>query len=242
MLNPEQTVVKLSSVDSTNNYAANADDGGLISDNTVILAEEQTHGRGQRGKTWQASPNENLLLSWVRKSVNIFANEQFYISKAISLGIVDFLRKAGITASIKWPNDIVVNRKKMAGILIENQLEGKRVKRSIIGIGINVNQVKNLPEHATSLAKLLEEKIDLNVAFEPLMPSLNQRWTELQLKHYDILDADYESANFLCGLQLPSSLNSTVVGTNERGQLLVKKDGQTLAYAHGEIDLTGVLD
>lgn len=133
-------LIQLQSVDSTNNYAATLLKDSILSDGTVILAHEQSQGRGQRGSTWSTEPDKNLTFSIVFSSCRIDVKEQARLSVAVALGVRDGLEKVNISAQVKWPNDIFVNRKKIAGILIENTLSGATIKNSIVGIGLNVNQ------------------------------------------------------------------------------------------------------
>ena len=107
---------------------------------TVILADEQTAGRGQRGMKWQSESGSNLLMSIILKHDNLSVDRQFLLTQVASLSVVDLLRKIGLSAQIKWPNDIYVGDRKICGMLIENNLSGAVIRSSIVGIGLNVNQ------------------------------------------------------------------------------------------------------
>lgn len=107
----------------------------------VIAARRQTAGRGQRGNSWESEPDRNLTFSMLLRPRRIEAVRQFELSMLVALGVCDALSAAsGLEFKVKWPNDIYAGDKKISGILIENSLEGKRIARSIAGIGINVNQ------------------------------------------------------------------------------------------------------
>ncbi|MBP5539244.1 MAG: biotin--[acetyl-CoA-carboxylase] ligase [Bacteroidales bacterium] len=132
-------------------------------DNLSIIATFcQTAGRGQQGNKWSSETSQNLLFSILLKEFACFgfaplpAGRQFLLSRAAALSVVAFLEKWGLKASIKWPNDIYVGDKKIAGILIENGLQGNTLVRSIIGIGINLGQ-RDFPPgipHPTSVSLL----------------------------------------------------------------------------------------
>lgn len=94
----------------------------------VVIAEKQTSGRGQRGNSWESEPGKNLTFSIVLYPHHIPASRQFALSQIISLGIIDILQKFGPGFSIKWPNDIYWNEKKLVGILIENELTGPYIQ------------------------------------------------------------------------------------------------------------------
>lgn len=109
----------------------------------ALMALRQTAGRGQRGNTWEAEPGKNITLSLMLRPRDLDASRQFEVSEAVALGILNLLRELGIDGvSVKWPNDIYVNDRKICGILIENALSGRQIARSIAGIGLNVNQTE----------------------------------------------------------------------------------------------------
>ena len=139
-------------IDSTNNEAIrNIDDYDSM---TVIAAESQTAGKGQRGNGWYSEAGMNLTFSVIVKFEDFPASEQFTVSQAVSLGICDYLRRFGLEAKIKWPNDIYVGDRKICGILIENGVRSGSLARSIIGIGLNLNQTEwgTTAPNPTSLA------------------------------------------------------------------------------------------
>lgn len=130
----------------------------------VIAARRQTAGRGQRGNSWESQPDSNLTFSMLLRPKVILAVTQFQLSMLVSLGVCDALRAAsGLDIKVKWPNDIYVGDKKICGILIENSLEGRRIGRSIAGIGINVNQERFLSDapNPASLINLTGLTFDL---------------------------------------------------------------------------------
>lgn len=107
----------------------------------ALMAREQTAGRGQRGNSWEAEPGKNITLSLMLRPEGIAATAQFAISEAVALGVADAVVELGVKeVAVKWPNDIYVGDRKIAGILIENSLNGPMISRSIAGIGLNVNQ------------------------------------------------------------------------------------------------------
>lgn len=130
--------IVLEEVDSTNSYVAAHQ--SELENLTMVIAESQTAGRGQRGNSWESEPGKNLTFTLLWRSNGIPPADQFVISEAVALGVVDFLRSEGLEAKVKWPNDIYVGDKKIAGILIEHSITPASVENSRIGIGLNVNQ------------------------------------------------------------------------------------------------------
>ena len=124
---------------STNSWvAANSD---TLAHGDIVMAVEQTAARGQRGNTWEATPGLNLTLSMLLRPEGVEAARQFDISRAVALGTAEMLQELlEQEVLIKWPNDIYVGDRKIAGILIENTLTGRLIDRSIAGIGVNINQ------------------------------------------------------------------------------------------------------
>lgn len=128
----------LEEVDSTNSYVAcNA---GTLEDMTMVIADSQTAGRGQRGNSWESEPGCNLTFTLFHKPKGILPADQFAISEATALAVTDFLATIGIRAEVKWPNDIYVDDRKIAGILIEHAVTSASIEHSRIGVGLNVNQ------------------------------------------------------------------------------------------------------
>lgn len=157
-------IIKIESTDSTSSHLAGIAEG--CAHGTAVMARVQTAGRGQRGNSWEAEPGMNITLSLLLRPEGIEPARQFIISQAVSLAIVEMLDSfiEADTVSIKWPNDIYVNDSKIAGILIENVISGSAISRSIVGVGLNVNQTEFLSDapNPVSLKQLLP-KVDFNV-------------------------------------------------------------------------------
>jgi len=148
-------------IESTNNRIAA--DKDALADRTVYVADFQTAGRGQRGNGWESAAGENLLFSILFKPTDILAEDQFIISQAVTLGIVEYIKSKGIIATVKWPNDIYVGDRKICGILIENAVNGHEFVSSIVGIGFNLNQLAFSPllPNPVSLSMLTDVHYEL---------------------------------------------------------------------------------
>ena len=133
--------IKLDSVDSTNNYALSMKGTLPFKEGLVVTANYQTSGNGQRGRFWEGWIGDNLLISVVIEP-NIPAKDQFSLSQCVALALYDFFTLYSIDVSVKWPNDILVAKQKIAGILIQNILKGNKITHSVIGVGVNINQTK----------------------------------------------------------------------------------------------------
>lgn len=235
-----QKIIRLDRVDSTNNYAANLAKENKIAHGTVILADEQTAGKGQRGAVWVSKPGENLLFSLYLQPDNLSVERQVTLNKLVALALIELLRKIGISATIKWPNDIYVKDQKIAGILIENQLRASRIFSSIIGIGLNVNQMDFSNLQATSIKKCTGEFAPMDSIVFQLIHSLNEQFGRLINEGNGSVDEDYlanlyrlnESAMYEDDKGL---FQGIVRGVDESGKLLVEKEGELSAYDLKEI-------
>ena len=135
-----KTHIIKATLESTNSFLKQIIHSKEVKNGTIVSTKHQTTGRGQRNNVWESERNKNILMSFVFFPNNIPAENQFIISKAVSLSILDLLLKYKKNVKIKWPNDIYIDDKKIAGILIENSLRGSEISNSIIGIGLNINQ------------------------------------------------------------------------------------------------------
>ncbi len=233
-------IIQLDTVDSTNNYAAKEFKQGHIQSGTVILAGEQTFGRGQRGKLWQSSPHENILMSFPL-DLTFFGNlNPITVNHLVSLALYDFFISLDLNAAIKWPNDILINNKKIAGILIENQLEGKTFVSSIIGIGINVNQLYFDFPKTTSLYIELRKSQDLKVVLGKIISCINKRLEDsLHLNEYDIrrqYTYNLWKINELTGFVTNGNeIKGTIISTESDGGIIIESEGKKMKYYNGEI-------
>lgn len=181
-------IIQLQNVDSTNCYLRALQEKEEQEEGTVVAAYEQTAGRGQRGNTWEAEPGKNLTFSMIFHPQEIQAADQFIISQLVSTAIKEVLDKYIPEVSIKWPNDIYCQDKKIGGILIENDLSGYEVFQSIIGIGINVNQelfLSNAP-NPVSMTQVTKQQYDLDKL-------LKEFASQIYINYFDVLDgAEHE--------------------------------------------------
>lgn len=157
-------LIKLNAIDSTNTYLKNLCRANEIENFTVVTAESQTDGRGQMGAKWETVTGKNLLMSVLFRNEWQDFSDLFVLNVAIGISVYEVLLEMEIpNLSVKWPNDIMAENKKIAGILIENVLKTDKKVESIIGIGLNVNQTSfaNLPK-ASSLQLLTNKEYDVD--------------------------------------------------------------------------------
>ncbi|MDD7010208.1 MAG: biotin--[acetyl-CoA-carboxylase] ligase [Candidatus Cryptobacteroides sp.] len=156
---------------------------GELDNLSVIAAVEQTAGRGQGSHTWYSSPRTNLTFSILYRFPEdgqglLKVADMLLVTQITTLGIRDYLLSKGITAGIKWPNDIWVGDRKICGILIENILDGDRIEASIVGIGLDVNE-ETWPEelpNPVSMKQLTGVHYELVSELEELCESISKRY------------------------------------------------------------------
>lgn len=189
-------IIQIDRVNSTNNYAAKLLNQTKIPFGAVIMAQFQDDGRGQRGAVWQSKSGENLLFSAILDGSLMKECPPFYLSKCVAVSIKDtlsyFLKHK---IHLKWPNDVLVERRKIAGVLIESQWKGNNLFSSIIGVGLNVNQTHfEYGFDATSMKLLSANDYDLKEVLQVLCTKLNFNFNRLLSKEYSDLQQDYLSS------------------------------------------------
>ena len=164
-------VIKLNATESTNSFLKELLLTQNVDNFTVVITDNQTKGKGQIGAVWNSESGKNLTFSLLVKDFVVNASSVFILNTLISISLIKALEKFKINdLSIKWPNDILSERKKIGGILIENIFKGNNEIVSVVGIGLNVNQMlfENLPQ-ASSLAILNSKEFDKDLILEEIL-------------------------------------------------------------------------
>lgn len=229
-------LIKLNAIDSTNTYLKELNKNMTLEDELIVLTNEQTKGRGQHGNHWQSTKGKSLVFSVFKRFTNLGVMDQINCLFAVSLGVMNALEKLGIpNLSIKWPNDIMSDTKKVCGILIENQIKSNKVTAAIIGIGINVNETEfdQLPK-ASSLFLMSGKAFKLEDVLEVVTNNIFYELNKLSTESFDILRAQYESVLFrrfdksvfedTVGNQFKGSIN----GITGLGALIIEKEDKSL--------------
>lgn len=187
---------------STNDYAVQLlanpelwypDGNAKIPEGAVIQADFQSAGKGQYGSSWQSAGGENLLLSVILYPDWLAAHEQFYLGMAVALALIPPMSNPTLSIRLKWPNDLYINDKKCAGILIQNAIAGKNIQYSIVGIGMNVNQTVFDPAlpNPTSLALAYGHPFDRQEIADRLLERLERRYLQLRAGHQARIKKEY---------------------------------------------------
>jgi BirA family biotin operon repressor/biotin-[acetyl-CoA-carboxylase] ligase len=228
-------LIKLDAIDSTNDFLKRLSGQQSLENFTVVTAENQTHGKGQMGSKWDSEIGKNLMFSVLVNKVFNNISEIFDLNVAVAVALISTLEKYNIpNLSIKWPNDILSDNKKLAGILIENTIKNNREITSIIGVGLNVNQMNfDLLPKASSLAVIVKSEFDKEIILNQFIDCLKFNYNLLQNNSASELWKNYNSYLFKKGIPMAFSLpNGThfmgiIQGVNSSGKLEVKLENET---------------
>lgn len=184
--------ISLEETVSTNRYARELPEDESL-ELTLVTAEFQTAGRGAGTNKWESERGQNLLFSIIAYPQQLPANQMFALSEVTALAICDILNSYTEGFQIKWPNDIYYNDKKIVGMLIENDLRGKQVHRSVIGVGVNINQTEFISDapNPVSLAQILGHEEDRNQVLDYIMQRFIYYYGLMEKKRYGELHQLY---------------------------------------------------
>jgi BirA family transcriptional regulator, biotin operon repressor / biotin---[acetyl-CoA-carboxylase] ligase len=236
--------IEIPTVESTNIYAMEQARARLAGPGTAFFAHEQTRGRGQRGRAWQANPGENIALSLIVEPPDRNPVHGFPLSCATAMGCYDFYKKfAGDETAIKWPNDLYWRDRKAGGILIENIIRSGTWELAIVGIGINVNQVAFDPAlpNPVALKQITGRDYSPVDLARELCDCLDQRWQSLAQGAWPRIFSDYQEILFGKGRSFPfrsgdEDFEAIVHSVTENGKLELWDGSRFRHFAFGQLE------
>ena len=230
-------------LDSTNLYLENLIDNGVVKEGTVVYCNRQLAGKGQGSNKWESNPLENITFSLFINPEFLNANEQFFLNKVICVSICQYIESviSNTKVCIKWPNDIYIDNKKIAGVLIEHAVIDSMLYSSIIGIGLNVNQVefKSAP-NPISLKMITQTQYEIVAEMKSLISEIVENYKKLKLDKR-CFDNEYMSRLYLrnqCSKfeYMGNPLFACVVDVNSIGQIVLIDDANnTIICNQGEL-------
>ena len=231
--------IQLDVVSSTNLYLRKLIIDKSINENILVSTNYQEKGRGQRNNIWESEKNMNILISflYVHPTNNY---DLFKFNMLISLAIYDFLSKYFKTGlKIKWPNDLMINNKKIAGVLVQN-IESNF--KSIIGVGININQkeFKIFSPQATSFSNELNKEFNRNALILELMNNFENylinyfQFNDLKNRYMLKIYKFKQQTNFLNNLK---EFKGEIINFNSSGEIIIKKGDEFLSFKNGEVKM-----
>lgn len=227
---------------STNDTALQLVRERRAKEGTIVICENQTQGRGQRGNTWVSEPGKNLTFSLVLRPVFMDISEQFYLNMTVSNSIRKLLQDYIPNLQVKWPNDLVVpGFGKIGGILIENTFSGEGWENAVVGIGLNVNQLNFNASGATSLSLLTGNQFNLEELFRLLITQLEQGYILLKKGKWKEIKAEYLHHLFLKDLVAKFSsegkeFSGIITGISQAGKLEISlQNGDEVLFGLKEV-------
>ncbi len=235
-----QKFILLDEVDSTNNYTAKLLSEGKMAHGTVILAEKQTAGRGQRGNLWHSSSGKQFTCSVYAATAFLSVERYWYLNLAVALAVWETV-DAFISeeTKIKWPNDVLVNDKKIGGILIETQWNSGKINGAIIGVGINLQRESDLPS-SCSLSDFTENTPETLEMARQMALSLELQFERLRAGNWNGLLQDYHALLWkkdeLMNARIETNqLQGYIRGIDGNGNLLFEVNGEERSFGLKEI-------
>ena len=209
-------IIKLDAIDSTNDHLRQLILESKLATPTVVWSLFQKKGKGQRGQVWSSQAGENLMFSLYIPNLIIAANQIFSINKIVSVCLADWFLSLQIpNVYVKWPNDILSVDKKISGILIENLFKGKKLMGSIVGVGINVNQI-TFPEnyHAISMKIIMKNVFSLKKVLHKFLDIFSHNI--ILYKDFDLLIKDFNKSFY----RKNDLLEYKIKGNSKRGKII----------------------
>ncbi len=229
-------------LDSTNLYAKNNLD--KLADRTIIHAASQNSGRGRMQRCWVDLGGENLFVSFVLKPSEQFKQVYSNLTQYLSVVLCKILEDYGLTPSIKWPNDVLIDGKKISGILSESVVCGNKFKGLVVGVGVNLNATKEnfclVDKEITSLNLEVGKDIDLKIFLNRLTDLFFKDYDKFLEQGFRMISKDYISrANFIGNQISVQVFNEKVSGyaknINEDGELVISRNGNDIVLTMGDI-------
>lgn len=226
---PNYSFTELSEVTSTNTYVENLLKNTHLAEGSVVYTLNQTAGRGLENNRWESEPGKNLTATIVLYPEFLDASYQFYLTIILSLSTCDTVNYfiGNEESCIKWPNDIYHNVRKIAGILVKNEVMGKGISKTIAGIGLNVNQThfKEAP-NATSLKLITNTDIKVQDVLSKWHETVARYYHQLQNNAEDMME-QYLSRMYLKGKEAEylirgEKVYATITGVDPYGRLLLE--------------------
>ena len=231
----------LSEVNSTNNYIADHPHLTDMSEGTAILTYNQTKGRGQRQRDWHMQQDEDLAVSYLLRP-DIRPDTSFTFNKLVAIAVRNCIASYTVgQTSIKWPNDIYVDGKKVAGILIEPAWQGNLCRHMIVGVGVNVNSdVDRTQWNALSLFQIGGLRIVMLELFKALNQSMSIQYHRIRAKDLSQVEAEFNQHLLGLGSEVEVEIGGTIrtvqiQGVDTLGQLVTSDNGEVSCHQHGKI-------
>ena len=236
--------IKHDSLTSTNTYLSDLLKREDLAEGTIVIADYQEDGKGLGSHSWSSNRGENLLMSLLLFPAFLSASKQFHLSRLASLALCDVLVALDADPVIKWPNDILTPKGKIAGILIEHGITAGKISHTLIGIGLNLNQsdFPLFPTRASSLIRETGKPADVLEVGELIQAALMNRYQSLKEGGSSLLEKQYLEKLYRLGIPTvfkagEELFEGCIRGVSDFGELKVESKGEIRVFGHGAISM-----
>ena len=239
---PDGQIIRIPQIASTNCYLRELSNTKKLAEGTIVVTDHQTQGRGQGANRWESEPGANLTFSIILYPSFVESSRQFVLSKAISLAVLDFLSQYVSEVTVKWPNDVYVDDKKITGILVENFVGGSYLTKTIAGVGVNINQRRFTSDAPNPVS--LQQLTGITYLLESCLNNLHELIAiryQMIVENPNKLNADYlrhlyrfgQLSRYCAGDTL---FDAVITGVNDYGMLEMTTDrGERKVFGFKEV-------
>ncbi|MDR1556526.1 MAG: biotin--[acetyl-CoA-carboxylase] ligase [Tannerellaceae bacterium] len=236
-------IIRLKEIPSTNRYLRERIRDERLPEGSLVIAESQTAGRGQPGTRWESEPGKNLTFSLLLYPDCLPVNRQFLLSQITALAVKETLDAYTGDISVKWPNDVYWQNKKICGILIENNLSGSQLHSSIIGVGLNLNQMQfgSDAPNPVSLRQITGEECNPEEILDRFLQNFFRYYLLLLQEKEEMIRNAYKSVlfrkeGFFTYCDAEGEFEARILDIAPQGHLILQvRSGETRRYAFKEV-------
>ncbi len=236
-------IIRLEETASTNSYLRGLVEKEPLAGGSVVVADFQTAGRGQKGNSWESERGKNLMFSVILYPHFLPANRQFLISQITALSVKETLDEYVDGIAVKWPNDIYYKERKICGMLLEHSLQGSEIERTLTGVGLNVNQLRFASDapNPVSLRQITGCEEDRAALLRTMLCAFERNLRLLQEGGFDTLHTRYMSRLYHGGAFFPfedkdGRFCARISAVSPLGTIsLTDTDGRGRSYAFKEM-------
>jgi BirA family transcriptional regulator, biotin operon repressor / biotin---[acetyl-CoA-carboxylase] ligase len=239
-------IYRFGKIDSTNSYLLKLGDEGFP-EGTVAVADEQSNGRGRFGRKWEAEPLSNLLFSILLRPNFLKRDEVFILTFSAAVAVADALEEsAGLRTELKWPNDVLIDTRKVCGILLESSFEADILSHVVLGVGVNVNQTR-FPEEirgkATSLALSAGRKFDRDEILLTVLRMFSSLYEIVRAGDFYHIMKKWRERSTMFGQRITLKLaDRSIEGifddVTDDGSLVIRTESGAQKFTAGEISIS----
>lgn len=239
-------IYRYGKIDSTNSHLLKLGEEGFA-EGTVVVADEQTAGRGRLGRSWEAEPQANLLFSLLLRPYFLQRDEVFILTFSAAVSVAEAIENVAqrVQPQLKWPNDVLLDGKKVCGILLESNFDSNGLSHVVLGIGLNVNQQEFSPTIsacATSLSLVTGKKFDRDDLLFAILTNFSSVYESLQKRDFYSVMKKWRDRSIMFGKEITVGLaGKTFQGicgdVTDDGTLVLRTGDEVKKFTAGDVTI-----